>query len=791
MRDRSVGFLCLILIFANDPFVVAQDETLISSFGTAIIDGTFSPGEWETALRIPVFGESIPGSAALIMNDTQNLYFAFQAADDTFSSNDTFAIRFDNANNGTIDDGDDEILLSPNNYRDAHFRMGEGYGTLDELQSGAGVASQGNAANFFEVSHPLNGGDANDIAIMAGDSVGLAFRYSLDGSASADLTTFPPRSFSLGNRQLLYAELATATEPDTSFTIVNAFPGAERFQFDIDGAIGTDHYAEFSNLRFTAYDKSGNVAFDIDDDDFWSNALGRETTGFDPRLQFDHDTGRWFAVGASGQRSPNSAILVGVSATSDPTGDWTAFRVDIDPTDTYWADFPILGLDGNAVFVSTKLEGIETGLLDQSTLHVFPKGDLVSRMPNVDNHSVLQTPSQRDVQINVGGDTRDAYLETRSLPEFSPDDCRLNARHDFERVQNASTPSPLISESQILLFSEQTGLRNCIAPELAKGGRQPGTNQVLGQLEGDTFYLAGNFLYSATTMLFRGARAIQWSKIDVSTNEIVDIGFIGNEKHDYLVPAIAANEEGTVVMSYSRSGPSEFASAYASIGRLNDEGELDFSDPILLKAGSDVYDENGTEFSAGLARWSDYSTTVTVSPDNANEFWLTTGYVSDRNNASSWITQLRIPPTNPLACDFDLDGVCNVDDIDAVFTGIKSGNLSFDIDNNGVVDETDVSQWLEIAGNENAGQPYLVGDANLDGIVNAEDLNALGNSWQESVTSWAAGDFNGDGLADSADLNSIGQNWQRSTAAPVPEPSALWMPIWVGMLCRCRRRGEE
>ena len=202
MKSRVAGFVFLLTLAAVE-VSQAQETSLTSTFGTASVDGTFSPGEWDSALRVPVFGESLPGSAAFIMNDEQNIYFAFQAPDSTLSPNDTFAVRFDNAHNGTIDVGDDEILLSPGNYRDTHY--GDGYGVLDPLQSGVGGTSSNGTMNFFEVSHPLNSGDVNDIALSAGDTVGLAFRYSLDGIASATQTTFPPRSFSLGNRQLLFA----------------------------------------------------------------------------------------------------------------------------------------------------------------------------------------------------------------------------------------------------------------------------------------------------------------------------------------------------------------------------------------------------------------------------------------------------------------------------------------------------------------------------------------------------------------------------------------------------------
>lgn len=55
----------------------------------------------------------------------------------------------------------------------------------------------------------------------------------------------------------------------------------------------------------------------------------------------------------------------------------------------------------------------------------------------------------------------------------------------------------------------------------------------------------------------------------------------------------------------------------------------------------------------------------------------------------------------------------------------------------------------------------IYGDANRDGVVDADDMNQVGANWQQPGN-WADGDFNGDGIVDSEDLNIIGLNWQRT-----------------------------
>ena len=90
-----------------------------------------------------------------------------------------------------------------------------------------------------------------------------------------------------------------------------------------------------------------------------------------------------------------------------------------------------------------------------------------------------------------------------------------------------------------------------------------------------------------------------------------------------------------------------------------------------------------------------------------------------------------------------------------------------DLNDDGVLDLDDHRHWITEL------KSTWYGDANLDGMGDASDLNAVGFNWL-GAAGWAGGDFTGDGLVDAADLNVLGFNWLKETeAAPlaVPEPS--------------------
>ena len=151
----------------------------------------------------------------------------------------------------------------------------------------------------------------------------------------------------------------------------------------------------------------------------------------------------------------------------------------------------------------------------------------------------------------------------------------------------------------------------------------------------------------------------------------------------------------------------------------------------------------------------------------------------------------------PIDCDFNGDGMCTTDDVDLLVAEIVAGtnDTGFDLTGDGSVGQDDLDIWLSSAATENGkGAPYLPGDANLDGTVDAADLNQVGINWQGSPNMWSSGDFDASGRVDAGDLNLLGINWQQmipmlAPANSVPEPATLCLAgLGLGWLFHIRRR---
>ncbi len=102
---------------------------------------------------------------------------------------------------------------------------------------------------------------------------------------------------------------------------------------------------------------------------------------------------------------------------------------------------------------------------------------------------------------------------------------------------------------------------------------------------------------------------------------------------------------------------------------------------------------------------------------------------------------VEVGATGSLPCDLDGDGDCDIDDLDLLCADVFAGNRPL----------SDVDQWLIDA--SPFPNPYLPGDADLNGIVDGNDFITW-NSFKFTASGglWSRGDFNCDGLTDGQDF---------------------------------------
>ncbi len=293
-----------------------------------------------------------------------------------------------------------------------------------------------------------------------------------------------------------------------------------------------------------------------------------------------------------------------------------------------------------------------------------------------------------------------------------------------------------------------------------------------------------------------GTSRDDWSE-SVSADGIGNVYVAGytmgelGETHDGLGDAFLSKYDASGTLQWTRqfgtnredvgSGVStdELASVYVSgttAGSLEGTNTGEY-DVFLSK-----YDASGTLLWNRQFGTNSFDLNNGISADGLGSVYVTgytEGNLEGTNAGGKDAFLAKFTTDSTTTCDFDSNFTCDIVDADALVREIVAGTNgpAFDLTADGSVDDADLSQWLSDAAAKNGfAVPYLHGDANLDGSVNASDLNALGQNWLRSPDAWQFGDFNADGIVNAGDLNNLGQNWQQSiptAALPVPEPVAF------------------
>jgi hypothetical protein len=135
--------------------------------------------------------------------------------------------------------------------------------------------------------------------------------------------------------------------------------------------------------------------------------------------------------------------------------------------------------------------------------------------------------------------------------------------------------------------------------------------------------------------------------------------------------------------------------------------------------------------------------------------------------------------------DFDSDGDFDCDDIDALVVEIVAGThqVTFDMTGDNLVDLADRDAWLAAAGAHNlpSGNPYLHGDANLDGSVDGSDFGVWNANKFTGVAAWCSGDFTADGVVDGSDFGIWNAHKFQSAdgVSAVPEPGVAALLVFA------------
>ncbi len=403
---------------------------------------------------------------------------------------------------------------------------------------------------------------------------------------------------------------------------------------DCDGVVGPRYFVEFLNGSFYVYNKTNTtVPVRISDATFWSRAgvtLSSSDGLSDPRILYDAASQRWFAsqvafdANALDPSLESDDFLLGVSAGSDPTGTWHAFRFQADPDTGYFADFPTLGLDASGVYLSGDLYfGMDNPI--GPALVSIPKSDLLAPAPTITNRTwfgVLDYAQRGQIlqpAVCFDGSVSGRILAASDIGNDSLPHSNLVSF----AVQNPGALGASLSDPALIPTPSWEVPDNPYLMVPYFSVHQPDNTDTLVGNEARLsayVYAVGGALYAAQSTEFNGHVAIRWYRARAADNTLLESGTISDPSLDLIFPSIAANAFGVVVIGFNGCGTGSYLSSYAMVGQTVN-GTTTFGNRLLLTTSSTSYhDFQESSTLAEISRWGDYSST-SVDPSDPNRFW--------------------------------------------------------------------------------------------------------------------------------------------------------------------------
>jgi PEP-CTERM motif len=448
-----------------------------------------------------------------------------------------------------------------------------------------------------------------------------------------------PGSRSLAPILLLALSLATPPASALSVDIGLNFTGAQLadsgyYPPDTMGAVGEDHVVQFINGLYRVFDKTSGALLESKSSyAFWADTGILPSDNFDPRVTYDPFTQRWYVLETDDRASANNRYLFAISDSADPTGGWTSFAIDSDASGTRWADYPMLGFNADAVYLSANMFDNASGTQTATSVVVLPKADLLAPTPTVANRTEFQNIPISQLSFSP---QQTVDLDNSGGTAFMASDTGIGTFVELPTVQDPSgTPTLGGLVPAGLVFVDAAG-------GLPTDAEQPGGAQaldVIGQRFTSNLVLQNGSLWGVRMVSdVGGETTAQWFEFDPDSRIVLQSGVISEPGLNLIYPSIAVNEFDRVVIGFTGVGESEFASAYAVVGETVG-GETTFGDPILLRAGESSYEMVFNDRN----RWGDYSATV-VDPENPNVFWTFQEWAAGPSSWATQITQLVLVP---------------------------------------------------------------------------------------------------------------------------------------------------
>lgn len=390
------------------------------------------------------------------------------------------------------------------------------------------------------------------------------------------------------------------------------------------GAVSENYVASVALYQLVVQDRSGNILLQVNPYDIWASALSIGYI-YENRLEYDPYSQKWIMACFSDEFTDSAGVLMGISQTEDPRGNWNLFKALADSSGRTFVDFPDLGFNKTFVAITGGVypangTGLNDGV-DTSFIYVFDKNAMINNQP-VTCTRLSMVGTKNSVAQTYDTSINDLYI----LQEWNNSVGQLelldvSGSADSAEVSIKGYPTSSVPYNNDPTFD--------FAPELGTGVLlQTGIDKP------NSLVYANGTLWCAQTIFLPYGNptrcSVQWWQIDTSAN-ILQLGLIDDSTDGffYSFGSIAVNQNNDALIGYSVSSPNIYASGgYAYHDHNQPAGITDSSLTYIAGLSPYIDTSNGDR-----NYWGHLSSTVIDPYDNFG-FWTIQSYAA--KTANTW-----------------------------------------------------------------------------------------------------------------------------------------------------------
>lgn len=447
------------------------------------------------------------------------------------------------------------------------------------------------------------------------------------------------------------------TSPDTNITFVGGIDEGHAIPPDGGGAVGPNHVVTTLNENTCIYTKTGTLVKKLTTNAFYAPVqLGGGVS--DPHIKWDHFANRWIATSIDITNEKTNLVLFAISKTTDPTGDWNFYAIDVDPENAaFFFDYPLLGFNEKWVVCSGNIFNMGNGAFYGTWLYIFDKTAMLN------GQDVILNQNAQIIASNDNGGT--AGLAANGLPVIPMQSQGANA--PMYILQNWSgslstvrlttltgnLPNVKWNIDNAIFYQGGTAWKNNWSTgSTANSMPQKGEARKIAQNDArfnNAFLVNGSIWGAHTVFLGSGGTehtAIQWWQIDPNKG-IIQRSRIDDPtgKRHRCFPTIAVNKNEDVLIGYCVGQNTIYPSGAYTFRNVNTPSNQMDNEVIFKDGLGTYYKDEGS----GRCRWGDYAPGAVDPVDGSlwtmNHFAAArSGNGDDGSKWGTWWAQI-IPPS--------------------------------------------------------------------------------------------------------------------------------------------------